>query len=71
MYKGNSIFENGSNLTDLVCLYAGFTFCNAIKTMVRNKTIYVRATLLKPHEVYAFQELDGVMVDGMPIKTMG
>lgn len=70
MYKGNSNFNNGSTLTDDVCLSAGFSFCNAIKTMKRKDKILVKATLLHPNEISAFNKLNGTIVNGLVVQTV-
>lgn len=69
MYKSNSKF-GGSKITDQVCDLIDWAYIGAIITMVRGGVVYVKATLLKPNEVHGFKKLDGMVLNGMPIKTM-
>lgn len=65
MYKGN-----GNQTTDAVCDYLDWSYIDALKTMVKGATIYVRGTLLKPNEVNDLQRIDGAVVDGKTCKLM-
>jgi len=70
LYKGNTNFDNGSDVTDDICLYLGWSFTNAIKTYVKLNTIYIRCTDVKPNQVRTLKEIDGVKIDGKTVKLM-
>ncbi len=65
LYRGN-----GNTTTDLVCMYLGWSFINALKTMTRGNTIYVKGTCLHPDEVYSLQQIDGQLIDGKKCKLV-
>lgn len=62
LYKGNTIFNNGSKTTDEICNIIGWNYQNALMTMKRGKTIYCKGIALKSSigEVKSFQQLDGM-----------
>lgn len=69
--RENNMYSSNSELTEKVCGLIGWIYSmGVIKTFQRGNTVYVRATLLKPHEVADFQSLDGKNIGDAIIKTM-